>query len=160
MVHFWSHSTTYDYPWSTVTQAIWQKYPNPFAAHVLSSDVIDRYVDENGVLHSTRLFTKEGKLPKWGKALIGLPVAYIVEFSTLDPKTRTFTTINRNLSHAKLMLVEERQVVRCSPTHHTSTILSTEASIVSNTSFVSIRSRIEGFGLKRLKENTLRVSTS
>jgi hypothetical protein len=32
---------------------------------VLTVDVLDRYVDENGVLRSTRLVLKKGKVPKW-----------------------------------------------------------------------------------------------
>jgi hypothetical protein len=53
-----------------VTQAIWCKYPNPFAAHVLTADVIDRSVDPStGILTTTRLMLKEGKLPKWGRSV-------------------------------------------------------------------------------------------
>jgi hypothetical protein len=32
---------------------------------VLSVDVLDRYVDENGILKTTRLVLKKGKTPKW-----------------------------------------------------------------------------------------------
>lgn len=35
----------YQHPWEQVTLAIFLKYPNPFASHVLASDVIERYVD-------------------------------------------------------------------------------------------------------------------
>lgn len=36
-----------------------------FQLSVLSVDVLDRYVDENGVLRTTRLVLKKGKVPKW-----------------------------------------------------------------------------------------------
>jgi hypothetical protein len=32
---------------------------------VLAVDVLDRHVDENGVLKTTRLVLKKGKVPKW-----------------------------------------------------------------------------------------------
>ncbi len=39
----------YAHEWSQVTLAIWKKYPNPFASHVLTADVIDQHLDENGM---------------------------------------------------------------------------------------------------------------
>ena len=70
------------FQWQNVTLAFWLRYPNPFASHgtfnssmlhctlltsiiVLAVDVLDRYVDENGVLKTTRLVLKKGKVPKW-----------------------------------------------------------------------------------------------
>ena len=38
-------------------RAIWQKYPNPFASHVLTSDVVDRYIDNQGILSITFLYS-------------------------------------------------------------------------------------------------------
>jgi hypothetical protein len=32
---------------------------------VLAVDVLDRYVDKDGVLRTTRLILKKGKVPKW-----------------------------------------------------------------------------------------------
>ncbi|CAO3612228.1 unnamed protein product [Mucor hiemalis] len=57
------YSTTSTFQWQNVTLAFWLRYPNPFASHVLSVDVLDRYVDENGVLKTTRLVLKKGKVP-------------------------------------------------------------------------------------------------
>lgn len=47
MVKFLSLMHTYDHPWPLVTTAVWQKYPNPFSPHVISTDVISRSVDKN-----------------------------------------------------------------------------------------------------------------
>lgn len=70
MVKLFSADSVYGHPWALFTKAVWQKYPNPFASHVLSSDVIERRVDpETGILHTTRLFLKKGKVPKWGSAV-------------------------------------------------------------------------------------------
>ncbi|KAJ3107609.1 hypothetical protein HDU97_003603 [Phlyctochytrium planicorne] len=160
MVKFWNFSFSFDHPWSTVTQAIWRKYPNPFASHVLTADVIDRTVDpDTGFLVTTRLFLKQGNLPKWGRQFMNAPEAFILEISTVDPKGKTMETITRNLSHVKLMLVEERQIVRPHPDDPINrTELKTEARIISNTGWSSVRAQIEGFGLKRLKDHTVKSS--
>ncbi len=60
MVQFFSQTFRYEHPWEQVTIAIFQKYPNPFASHVLTSDVIDQYVDlETGVLHDYLIYSKQ-----------------------------------------------------------------------------------------------------
>jgi len=56
-----------------LTLAIWSKYPNPHSSHVVTSDVVDRYVDpRTGYLYTTRLFLKRGNIPKWGRKVIVL----------------------------------------------------------------------------------------
>ncbi|KAJ3040573.1 hypothetical protein HDV00_010753 [Rhizophlyctis rosea] len=159
MVKFFATTSTFPYSWDNVSLAVWKKYPNPFASHVLSADVIDREVDPvTGVMTTTRLFLKEGNLPKWGLALLHVPEAFIIEQSTVDPVNRTMTTTTRNLSHRKLMLVEETQVFRQHPEKDGWTEMHTEARIVSNTRMALMRGKIEGFGLKKFKDNTLRSS--
>ena len=69
MVKFFSQTFQYDHPFETVTLAVFMKYPNPFASHVLASDVIERFIDSNGCLHTSRLFLKEGAVPKWGRSV-------------------------------------------------------------------------------------------
>ncbi|KAJ3111480.1 hypothetical protein HK100_002665 [Physocladia obscura] len=82
------------------------------ANHVLTSDVISRHVDPiTGVLHTTRLMTKEGRVPKWAKAMFKIKEALILEISQLDPVNKTFKITTRNLSHAKIMLIEETQTI-------------------------------------------------
>ncbi len=70
MVRFYKTNFEYEHPFAQVSLAVFMKYPNPFAAHVLASDVIDRFVDETGRLHTTRLFLKRGAVPKWGRSVI------------------------------------------------------------------------------------------
>ena len=74
--------------------AYYVRYPNPFARHVLSVDVVDRWIDANtGRLHTKRLILKRGIMPKW--ATKWLPAtnmsggrgmdAWILEESVVDP---------------------------------------------------------------------------
>jgi hypothetical protein len=133
--------------------AIWQKYPNPFASHVLSSDVIDRYIDQKtGVLYTTRLLTKKGKLPSWGAKLFNMKEAYILETSSVDPVSRKMITTTRNLSHKKILLVQEQMTI--TELAKNATLVSQKAKFVSNTSFVPIRSRIEKWGFERFQKTS------
>ncbi|KAI9101970.1 PRELI-like family-domain-containing protein [Phlyctochytrium arcticum] len=159
MVKFFSTTWAYRYDWPTVTQAVWQKYPNPFASHVLSSDVIDRTVDPiSGAMTTTRIFLKSGYIPKWGRSLLNVPEAFILEQSTVDPKSRTMVTTTRNLSHTKLMLVQETQTFQLHPERNDWTEVRVDVQIISNTGWAPIKSKIEGFGLLKFKDNTVRSS--
>jgi hypothetical protein len=61
-----------DDPPSTVLLAFYLRYPNPFASHVLSCDVISRTFDRsNGAMRTTRLILKKGVLPKWARGWLG-----------------------------------------------------------------------------------------
>ncbi|TPX35914.1 hypothetical protein SmJEL517_g01782 [Synchytrium microbalum] len=183
MVRFHHQPFTYKHEWQTVTAAIWQKYPNPFARHVLTADVIERttdpvtgksYAEQEGerrlymnaasrlrlrIMHTTRLFTKAGMMPKWGRTFFNVAgTAYIIEHSTIDPITRVMTTQTRNLSHSKLMLVLETQRIR---PHHENpdwTVADTEAKIISNTAFAPLRGRVEEFGVSKFRENCIKSS--
>lgn len=79
----------------------------------------------------------------------------------------------RNLSHSKLLLVEETQTVSPADkiidlsqkdTTYTQNMISRtrvkiDVRFISNSSFIPIRSRIEGWGLHRFKGNALNVIT-
>ncbi|KAJ3186286.1 hypothetical protein HDU85_007726 [Gaertneriomyces sp. JEL0708] len=159
MGKFISLSSAYQHNWASVTQAVWQKYPNPFASHVLSADVIDRSVDpDTGVLTTTRLFLKKGHLPKWGKSLFNVRDAFILETSTVDPKAGVMTTVTRNLSHTKLMLVEETQIFKRHPNRADWTDVRSDVRIISNTGWAPIKAKIEGFGITKFKDNAMRSS--
>ena len=70
------------------------RYPNPFARHVLTVDVLDRYINPTtGQIHTKRLILKRGILPKWASKWLpsanmsggrGLD-AWIMEESVVDP---------------------------------------------------------------------------
>ncbi|KAL8603157.1 hypothetical protein ACOMHN_059329 [Nucella lapillus] len=62
---FWTSEHTFDHPWETVVTAAWRKYPNPHNSAVIGLDVVDRSVDQQGVLHSHRLLTTAWGMPGW-----------------------------------------------------------------------------------------------
>jgi hypothetical protein len=152
MVKFFKQITNLKHSWEQLTLAVWSKYPNPHSSHVLTSDVVDRYVDpRTGYLHSTRVFLKTHNLPKWGRKLVNNNEAYVVEHSVCKPNEGTMIVSQKNLSHAKLLLVEETQ--KFVKKDNLETTLITKARITSNI-WGPLCSRIESVGLKRMIEGT------
>ncbi len=68
----YDHSVhVHPFPWREVAAAIFRRYPNPFATHVLSEDTLHRQVLKQGqghLLYSRRFITKTNRMPKWGEA--------------------------------------------------------------------------------------------
>ena len=134
--------------WNSVTLALFKKYPNPFSSHVLTSDVLERKIDSLGRLITTRIFTKKGRMPKWGLALFNIQQAYVLETSIVDLERQEMTITTRNLSHSKLLLVEEMNLItKCQQ----ESLVTQRVRFVSNTGFIPIRSRIENWAKDRFE---------
>jgi 4-amino-4-deoxychorismate lyase len=114
-------SFNYDYAFPTVTLAYFLRYPNPYSRHVLSTDVIDRYVDpETKRLHTLRLHLKKSKVP--GAILKLLPrglagpggksESYILENSVVDLQEGWMRTESKNMEWTGILSVVERQHFR------------------------------------------------
>lgn len=123
MVKFYDNSFSYDYSFPAVTLAYFLRYPNPYATHVLSTDVIDRHLDpESGRLMTTRLHVKRSKLPTAVLKLLpksvlgnvhgGKSSSYILETSTIDIKEGWMETESKNLDWTAILSVIERQNYR------------------------------------------------
>lgn len=67
-----------------------QKYPNPMNPSVFGVDVLDRKVDTEGRLHSTRLLSTEWGLPAMAKSVSKMiktnPLAVEIVFLCYKPK--------------------------------------------------------------------------
>lgn len=135
----------YNYKWSLVSAANWQKYPNENCPHVKHVDVLQRFVDPaTGILYTERLFTVKQNVPTiilkvWNLYVLLLLVAcnvfwlmnvpyylfqilgsgtthYVRETSAIDPKTKTLTMKSYNLTMGNLLRVEETMRYREHPT--------------------------------------------
>ncbi|RKP06580.1 PRELI-like family-domain-containing protein [Thamnocephalis sphaerospora] len=156
MVKFFQHAFRFDHSWEEVTLAFFLRYPNPHARHVLAADILEQHVDPaTGNLHTTRLLLKKGVIPKWGNKIVKNNEAYILEESVVDPKQQQMTARTRNVTHKRLMYIEETQHYRMHAENPAWTHVKTEARILSNVGW-GLTSRIEGFGLKRFADNTAR----
>ncbi|KAG5513406.1 hypothetical protein PMAC_001470 [Pneumocystis sp. 'macacae'] len=150
MVKFYESTYYYDYPWPIVTLAWFLRYPNPYSKHVISVDVIDRYVNDHGCLRTTRLILKRGKLPKWGAKI---SESYILEDSIVDLQTNQMHTFIRNLDHTKVMKVVENQIYGVSPKNSNQTFVNIAARIKSSFGW-GITNKIEKFGIVKFSKNS------
>lgn len=108
MVQFHDSVHEYSHDFATATLAYLNRYPNPYAKHVLSSDTLHREIDADGRLQLTRVAVKTGRLPSFIKPILGtLLDSWIVEKVIIDPKTRVMHTYNSNIDHQKFIRVEE-----------------------------------------------------
>lgn len=122
MVKFYESSFNYDYPFPAVSLAYFLRYPNPYATHVLSTDVIDRHFDSSTKrLSTTRLHLKRSKLPPTvlkllPKGILGSSAdaghSYVLEKSVIDVKEGWMKTESRNLEWTGILSVIEKQVYR------------------------------------------------
>ena len=121
---FYESNYSYDYSFPTVTLAYFLRYPNPYSKHVLSTDVIDRYVDpETKRLHTTRLVLKRSKVPSAMLKLLpnglagpgGASQSYIVEKSVVDVKEGWMKTESKNMEWTGILSVLENQTFQRQP---------------------------------------------
>lgn len=153
MAKYYNTEHRHPYSWEQVARAIFQRYPNPFASHVLSEDTVYREVLTPGVLYSRRFVTKTNKVPKWGEKFISGLVRRVplVEESFVDSINKTITLYTRNVGMGGFMTVAEKVVYKASETDPNTTIALKEAWIES--SFYGLRSAIKDFGVNRFKQN-------
>nr|XP_020475879.1 PRELI domain containing protein 3B-like isoform X2 [Monopterus albus]XP_020475889.1 PRELI domain containing protein 3B-like isoform X2 [Monopterus albus] len=130
-----------------------QKYPNPMNPSVFGVDVLDRSVDTEGRLHSTRLLSTEWGLPSIAKSLIGVTrtCTYVQEHSVVDPKEKTFKLKSTNISFTNLVSVDEKLTYKPHPQDPERTVLTQEALI--SVKGISLSSYLEGLMAKTISVN-------
>lgn len=107
---FWESSHTFNHPWSTVSQAFWRKYPNEYQRGVEGTDVIERFVSEDGKLHSKRIIISNWDIPSFMKVFVSDTRAYAVEYSIVDPIAKTLTLRSQNINAEFFFLMKEKVV--------------------------------------------------
>ena len=116
------------------------RYPNPYAKHVLSSDTLLQEIDKDGKLRLTRVAVKTGRLPNFIKPFLGtLLDSWIVEKIIIDPKNLVMKTYNSNIDHQKFIRVEEYL-------HYTATSANTTkvgGKVKFSSNFIGFKKKIE-----------------
>jgi len=111
-------------------QAAWRKYPNPQNPNVTGLDVVDRKLDNAGVLHSHRLMRTEWGLPRWATELIGIDrPCYVSEHSEVNPDQKLMTLKSRNVTFSNFVSIDEQLIYEPHPTEPDKTLLKQEAVI-------------------------------
>ncbi|KAL0974351.1 hypothetical protein UPYG_G00219280 [Umbra pygmaea] len=158
MVKYFACAGLLKSPWDQVCAAFWQRYPNPYSNHVLTEDIIFREVTPGNCLISRRLLTKTNRAPRWMEKYLPVTMArhaYIIEDSIVDPQTRNMTTLTWNISHARLMSVEERCEYCINPDNASWTEIKREAWISSN--LYGLSRAVQEFGLARFKTSVTKT---
>ncbi|CAK4069262.1 unnamed protein product [Aphanomyces euteiches] len=97
----------YPHGWDVVTQAFWRKYPNPMLPHVEKMEVISRFLDEQGRLHTARLgVCTPTNLPEWAEVILGRH-SFVYEETVCDPHAKTLQLKSTNLSYRSVAVVNE-----------------------------------------------------
>lgn len=146
------YSTTHIHPfgWDSVASAIFQRYPNPMASHVLSEDTVERAVQPGGHLFTRRILTKTNRIPAWGQRWLPANlrrVVPLVEESRVDLQNRTIVTYTRNVGLGRFMTAVERVCYRPNPDNPSETLAIKEAWVESG--LYGIRSAVKNFGIER-----------
>ncbi|GIJ82968.1 hypothetical protein Asppvi_001485 [Aspergillus pseudoviridinutans] len=121
---FFENVFTYDYSFPAVSLAYFLRYPNPYSRHVLTTDVIDRYVDpKTERLHTVRIHLKKSKIPSGILKLLPKGIggsdnsgqSYILETSVIDIKEGWMETESRNMEWTGILSVVEKQLYTRQP---------------------------------------------
>lgn len=153
-MRFFSQSFSYDDSWSIVTLAFFLRYPNPYASHVISCDVISRAHTPAGSLITTRLILKKGAMPRWfPQGIVSRAESWVIEESEVDPYGKAVRCVTKNLDHVKIMQVEES--IQFAQTPEGKTLQHTEARVVSKFGW-GLTKKIENHGLSKFKANMQR----
>ncbi|EGD81614.1 hypothetical protein PTSG_02331 [Salpingoeca rosetta] len=128
MVKIWQTQHIFDHPWTHVTSGHWRKYPNPYNPAVLSTDIVDRKV-EDGVLHSKRLITTNFQVPGWVRRLIGCNCIHAIEESKVDPRTQSLEMVSKNVTFCNLLNVKESITYSPDPSDPNKTVMTQKAEV-------------------------------
>eukprot|EP00960_Hanusia_phi_P025342 744177-Hanusia_phi.AAC.1 len=96
MVKNESQTIKYRHPFAAVTSSLWSKYD----AHkyVKEVEVLERYLDDAGRLHSKRLLTMRGSLPMIFQPFVPVRSVYMLETVVVDAKKQIMTVETTNLN--------------------------------------------------------------
>lgn len=157
MVLYYKNSHVYEHNFQTVSLAYFNRYPNPYSAHVKSTDTIDVFIDEFGRLHQTKLIKKSGRLPKFIKPFLGkITTSWIIENTIVDPVKNEMLTYNCNLDHRKIIRVEEFNTYSSNLNFNNSTnsFVTVKFSSGFNQKFgLGIKDRIENWSKNKFSDN-------
>ncbi|KAI0980650.1 hypothetical protein GJ496_005145 [Pomphorhynchus laevis] len=105
----WTSEHIFDHPWESIMKAVAQKYPNPLNKTISAVDLVDRKIENNGMLlKSHRLITCDISFPTWAKRLLGFDQnSYGSELSEIDVEARRMRVYSRNLTFTSNVNADE-----------------------------------------------------
>ena len=154
MVLLHTNTHVFQNDFSSVTGAIFNRYPNPLAPHVVSIDTLSRKIDAQGNLLTTRLIKKQGRLPRWIEYVIGSRVteSWMIEYSIVDPKRLILRTYKKNLDHVRILQVEEYTTYSYDD-RNKNTVVRSKVRFSGGGFSSSLRSKLEDWSKRRFDES-------
>jgi hypothetical protein len=146
-----SLNEVFNFTWHEVVCGFWRRYPNDYSKHVLSEDVLEREVREDGTLRTLRVISKRNPLPRWGGLVFSRnlkKVCIVLEESIVDPITHTMTAYTWNLSYRNMMDVQEKMTIERGANN---TNFFREGWV--DSSLTGFRRLLRQFGINRWKSN-------
>lgn len=106
------HTTHFPYTWSETALGVINKYPNVYAPHMVSMDILDQTYDpESGRLRLERILGVRQAAPGWARTLLGgLADTFVREVTFVDPLSARVEQTSTNMSLAEYLLVREHIV--------------------------------------------------
>ncbi|KZC10832.1 Protein preli-like [Dufourea novaeangliae] len=100
--------TILPYSWFAVCCGFFDRYPNPYASHVLSEDTVHREI-KDGKFLSKRIFSKTAttSMPDWIGRIVKKPQVLILEEAIIDLYAKRLISLTRNLDHKQLVIASE-----------------------------------------------------
>ncbi|KAF0988398.1 hypothetical protein HZS_4085 [Henneguya salminicola] len=147
----WTDLSVLEYPWKLVTLAVWNKYPNPHAPHVISNDVLDRHLDQNNCLHTVRLISFVDTIPWPINKLFNLTTGdclHALEYSIVDAHRQVHESHTINLTFNSLTQNCESLTYSSNPNHKTDVRL--DISVDVNLNFIC---DLESFQIEKYKSS-------
>lgn len=147
----------FKHPWEKVVEAAIRKYPNPETPNVCSTDIVERKIDDEGRLCSTRLISSvwAGSTMQTIARFTGIGALlnqiHAFEFSTVDVQKKKYELTSRNYSLMDYIVIDERLTYTAHPTIPDTTTLKQEWHItVKKLSFTSFLERVTGTSMKSM----------
>ena len=155
-----SLNEVFNFTWHEVVCGFWRRYPNAHSKHVLSEDVLEREVREDGTLRTLRLIAKTNPLPRWGGMVFSKKlkkVCHVFEESIINPETNEMTVYTWNLDYRNMMDVQEKMTLTVDSSSTNATNFFRQGWV--DSSLVGFRRILRQFGLARWKSNAKKSFT-
>jgi len=108
MVKIFTNRHIFKFPWESVTNVWWQKYPNPHSLQVDTVDTVGRSLDpKSGELITRRLIAASLVPPSWMQSLGFVSYCYVLEEARVNPRTKEMTLRSVNVSGNSLLQIQE-----------------------------------------------------
>ncbi|EEB05560.1 intermembrane space protein sorting protein [Schizosaccharomyces japonicus yFS275] len=152
---FFENCHLFNYPFSHVSAAHWQKYPNEWATQVYAIDTLKQFVIEGTqTLYTERLITCRQSIPRWIRKITGnITETYFLETSKVDLATQTFIIKSTNLTFNEYLNVVETVTYKKHPELEETTVFQQQATIQALVSLKRLANYVEDYSVSRFKQN-------